>query len=161
VAGSTRWWSDEDARGARRAHARRIVELLAERERSAGEIASHFPTSRPGSSRYLRVLHDHSVVRTRKDAQGRLYSLDPARSRSWTSGFSATAASGATGSTRSTLRSTGDEESRPEGGTMQTVTPYLLYEDVDAALALLSKAFGFREELRNTREAGYVNHAQP
>jgi DNA-binding transcriptional ArsR family regulator len=57
---------------------RRIIELLAEGERSAGEIASHFPTSRPGISRHLRVLREHGLVRTREDAQRRLYSLDPA-----------------------------------------------------------------------------------
>jgi DNA-binding transcriptional ArsR family regulator len=56
----------------------RIVELLAEGERSAGEIASHFETSRPGISRHLRVLREHGLVRTREDAQRRLYSLDPA-----------------------------------------------------------------------------------
>jgi uncharacterized glyoxalase superfamily protein PhnB len=43
---------------------------------------------------------------------------------------------------------------------MQTITPYLLYEDVDPALSFLSKAFGFREVLRYTGEAGYVNHAE-
>jgi uncharacterized glyoxalase superfamily protein PhnB len=43
---------------------------------------------------------------------------------------------------------------------MQTITPYLLYEDVDAALSFLSKAFGFNEVLRYTGEAGYVNHAE-
>lgn len=57
---------------------RRIVELLAEGERSAGEIASHFPTSRPGISRHLRVLREHGLVRAREDAQRRVYSLDPA-----------------------------------------------------------------------------------
>jgi DNA-binding transcriptional ArsR family regulator len=56
----------------------RIVELLAEGERSAGEIASHFTTSRPGISRHLRVLREHGLVRARGDAQRRLYSLDPA-----------------------------------------------------------------------------------
>jgi len=43
---------------------------------------------------------------------------------------------------------------------MQTITPYLLYKDVDAALDFLSKAFGFKEELRYTGEEGYVNHAE-
>ena len=57
---------------------RRIVELLAEGERSAGEIASHFPTSRPGISRHLRVLREHGLVHAREEAQRRLYSLDPA-----------------------------------------------------------------------------------
>jgi DNA-binding transcriptional ArsR family regulator len=56
----------------------RIVELLAERERSAGEIASHFATSRPGISRHLRVLREHGLVVAREEGQRRLYSLDPA-----------------------------------------------------------------------------------
>jgi DNA-binding transcriptional ArsR family regulator len=47
---------------------RRIVELLADGERSAGEIVS----------RHLRVLREHGLVRAREQAQRRLYSLDPA-----------------------------------------------------------------------------------
>ena len=43
---------------------------------------------------------------------------------------------------------------------MQTITPYLLYEDVDAALDFLSRAFGFEEVLRYTGSEGYVNHAE-
>jgi len=57
---------------------RRIVELLSDQERSAGEIASHFETSRPGISRHLRVLREAGLVRVRGEAQRRLYSLDPA-----------------------------------------------------------------------------------
>lgn len=57
---------------------RRIVELLAEGEQlSAGEIASHFPTSRPGISRHLRVLNEHGLVIARVEGRRRLYSLDP------------------------------------------------------------------------------------
>jgi DNA-binding transcriptional ArsR family regulator len=56
---------------------RRIVELLAERELSAGEIASQFKTTRPGVSRHLRVLREHGLVRARAEGQRRLYSLDP------------------------------------------------------------------------------------
>jgi PhnB protein len=43
---------------------------------------------------------------------------------------------------------------------MQTVTPYLLYEEVDKALDFLSRAFGFEEVLRYTGAEGYVNHAE-
>ena len=57
---------------------RRIVELLADGERSAGEIASHFSTSRPGISRHLRVLHEHGLVKTRSEGTRRLFALDPA-----------------------------------------------------------------------------------
>jgi DNA-binding transcriptional ArsR family regulator len=56
----------------------RIVELLAEGERSAGELAAEFETSRPGVSRHLRVLREHGLVRVRGEGQRRLYSLDPA-----------------------------------------------------------------------------------
>jgi DNA-binding transcriptional ArsR family regulator len=57
---------------------RRIVELLADAELSAGEIASQFPTSRPGISRHLRVLHAAGLVKARREGTRRLYSLDPA-----------------------------------------------------------------------------------
>lgn len=43
---------------------------------------------------------------------------------------------------------------------MQTITPYLLYEDVASALDFLSRAFGFEETLRYTGSEGYVNHAE-
>jgi DNA-binding transcriptional ArsR family regulator len=56
---------------------RRIVELLAERDRDAGEIASHFRVSRPAVSRHLRVLREHGLVQARSVAQRRVYSLDP------------------------------------------------------------------------------------
>jgi DNA-binding transcriptional ArsR family regulator len=57
---------------------RQIVELLAAGDRTAGEIASHFETSRPGVSRHLRVLREHGLVQAREDGQRRVYSLDPA-----------------------------------------------------------------------------------
>jgi len=57
---------------------RRIVELLADGERSAGDIAAQFQTSRPGVSRHLRVLREHGLVEVRGEGQRRLYSLDPA-----------------------------------------------------------------------------------
>jgi uncharacterized glyoxalase superfamily protein PhnB len=43
---------------------------------------------------------------------------------------------------------------------MQKITPYLLYEDCDAMLDWLAKAFGFKETLRFVGEGGYVNHAE-
>jgi DNA-binding transcriptional ArsR family regulator len=57
---------------------RRIVELLAERGRTAGELASHFPVSRPAVSRHLRVLRESGLVTSRAQAQRRLYALEPA-----------------------------------------------------------------------------------
>ncbi|SRR6266511_967190 len=56
----------------------RIVELLADSDLNAGEIASHFSVSRPAISRHLRVLREYGLVQTRSEAQQRIYSLDPA-----------------------------------------------------------------------------------
>jgi DNA-binding transcriptional ArsR family regulator len=57
---------------------RRILELLAAGERSAGELAAEFAISRPGVSRHLRVLRESGLVRSRGEGQRRLYSVDPA-----------------------------------------------------------------------------------
>jgi DNA-binding transcriptional ArsR family regulator len=57
---------------------RRILELLTDGERSAGEIASQFRMTRPGVSRHLRVLREQGLVQARAEGQRRLYSLDPA-----------------------------------------------------------------------------------
>jgi uncharacterized glyoxalase superfamily protein PhnB len=43
---------------------------------------------------------------------------------------------------------------------VQTITPYLLYEDAGAALDFLSRAFGFAETRRNTSSDGQVSHAE-
>jgi PhnB protein len=43
---------------------------------------------------------------------------------------------------------------------MQQVTPYLFYEDVEAALDFLERAFGFQETLRYSGVQGYVSHAE-
>jgi DNA-binding transcriptional ArsR family regulator len=57
---------------------RTILDALRRRERSAGEIARLFPVSRPAVSRHLRVLRRAGLVKERRVAQSRLYSLDPA-----------------------------------------------------------------------------------
>jgi DNA-binding transcriptional ArsR family regulator len=54
---------------------RRIVELVSERERSAGELAAAFSISRPGVSKHLRVLREEGIVRARDEGTRRLYSL--------------------------------------------------------------------------------------
>jgi DNA-binding transcriptional ArsR family regulator len=56
---------------------RRIVELVAERERSAGELASAFSISRPGVSRHLRVLREQGILTAHEAGTRRLYSLAP------------------------------------------------------------------------------------
>jgi DNA-binding transcriptional ArsR family regulator len=56
---------------------RTIVELLAEGERSAGELAAEFETSRPAVSRHLRVLREHGLVSAREHGRRRVYALEP------------------------------------------------------------------------------------
>jgi DNA-binding transcriptional ArsR family regulator len=55
---------------------RRIVELVAGRERSAGEIAAAFDISRPGVSKHLRVLREQGLLSSREEGTRRLYSLN-------------------------------------------------------------------------------------
>ncbi len=56
---------------------RRIVELVAVRERTAGELAAEFAMARPSVSRHLRVLREAGLVRARGEAQRRIYGLRP------------------------------------------------------------------------------------
>ena len=57
---------------------RRIVEMLAGQELSAGEIVAGFEISAPAVSQHLKVLKEASIVRARVDGQRRIYALDPA-----------------------------------------------------------------------------------
>lgn len=43
---------------------------------------------------------------------------------------------------------------------MQTITPYLLYEDGDAAIQFLVQAFGFEEKFRAKAPDGRTAHAE-
>lgn len=56
---------------------RRIVEMLAGGEMSAGDISGHFKMSAPAVSQHLKILRDTRLVRARTDAQRRIYALDP------------------------------------------------------------------------------------
>jgi DNA-binding transcriptional ArsR family regulator len=56
---------------------RRIVEVLAQSDRSVGELAALFSISRPGVSRHLRVLREAGLVSAEADAQRRIYRLRP------------------------------------------------------------------------------------
>jgi DNA-binding transcriptional ArsR family regulator len=58
---------------------RRIVELLAERDMSAGELANHFTIARPGVSRHLRQLREGGLVSASADGQRRIYHLEADR----------------------------------------------------------------------------------
>jgi len=55
---------------------RRILEMLAERELSAGEIASGFTMSAPAISQHLKVLKASGLVKVRVQGQHRIHSLN-------------------------------------------------------------------------------------
>ena len=55
---------------------RTILRVLADGERSVGQLASTMPISRPAVSRHLRVLREAGLVRERAVGTRRLYALD-------------------------------------------------------------------------------------
>jgi DNA-binding transcriptional ArsR family regulator len=56
----------------------RIVEMLAKRDLSSGEIADSFEISAPAVSQHLNVLKQAGIVRVSVEAQRRIYHLEPA-----------------------------------------------------------------------------------
>lgn len=55
---------------------RRMLDLLAERERVVMDLVSHFDISQPSVSEHLRVLRGAGLVEVRKQGRQRIYSLD-------------------------------------------------------------------------------------
>jgi DNA-binding transcriptional ArsR family regulator len=56
---------------------RRIVELLAVRERTAGELVGEFDLSAPAISQHLNVLREAGLVTTRAAGRSRIQALNP------------------------------------------------------------------------------------
>ena len=56
---------------------RRIVELLAQRERTAGELVDEFDMSAPAISQHLKVLREAGLVTVRAEGQSRVQALNP------------------------------------------------------------------------------------
>lgn len=57
---------------------RRIIELLATEEHTAGELVAEFDMSAPAISQHLRVLRDSELVQVRVEGQRRVYAVNPA-----------------------------------------------------------------------------------
>ena len=57
---------------------RRIVELLATRDRTSGELVDEFDLSAPAISQHLNVLREAGLVTTRVEGQSRVQTLNPA-----------------------------------------------------------------------------------
>ncbi len=56
---------------------RSIFELLADRPRAVGEIATHVPVSRPAVSQHLKVLKAAGLVVDRPAGNRRIYQVNP------------------------------------------------------------------------------------
>lgn len=56
---------------------RRIVELLAVRERTAGELVAEFDMSAPAISQHLNILREAGLVITRAEGRSRIQALNP------------------------------------------------------------------------------------
>ena len=56
---------------------RRILTLVRDGERPAGEIAEHFDITHQAVSQHLRVLRDAGLLNERRDGTRRLYAIRP------------------------------------------------------------------------------------
>jgi DNA-binding transcriptional ArsR family regulator len=57
---------------------RRIIELLALREQTAGELVDEFDVSASAISQHLKVLREAGLVTVRAEGQSRVQTLNPA-----------------------------------------------------------------------------------
>src|ERR1700758_372146 len=56
---------------------RAVLDLLRQGSQPAGQIARHFPVSRPAISKHLRLLRRAHLVQERKHGRYRFYELNP------------------------------------------------------------------------------------
>jgi len=56
---------------------RKIIELLAVRERTSGELVAEFDMSAPAISQHLNILREAGLVTTRAEGQSRIQALNP------------------------------------------------------------------------------------
>lgn len=55
---------------------RKILQLLKERDLSAGEIADHFNISKPSISHHLNILKQAKLVQDERQGQSMIYSIN-------------------------------------------------------------------------------------
>ena len=69
---------------------RNILQLVRDDESTVGDLAEHFPVSRPAISQHLRVLQDADLVSVRYEGTRRYYRARPeglGELRSWLDDF--------------------------------------------------------------------------
>jgi len=59
-------------------HRREMLMLLLEGPRPVGDLVERLGLSQPGTSKHLRVLREAGLVRVHREAQRRVYALEPA-----------------------------------------------------------------------------------
>jgi DNA-binding transcriptional ArsR family regulator len=59
-------------------HRRQVLDLLRDREWAVGELVGALGLSQPATSKHLRVLREAGLVQVRKQAQHRVYAIEPA-----------------------------------------------------------------------------------
>ncbi|MFD7233260.1 ArsR/SmtB family transcription factor [Streptomyces sp. NPDC059881] len=58
-------------------HRRAVLDLLREGDRAVGELVELLGQSQPNVSKHLRVLREAGLVRVRRQAQQRIYAIEP------------------------------------------------------------------------------------
>jgi len=58
-------------------HRRAVLDLLRERAHAVGELAEKLHLTQPQASKHLRVLRDAGLVQVERQAQRRIYSVEP------------------------------------------------------------------------------------
>ncbi|MEA2355068.1 MAG: hypothetical protein QOD61_1197 [Solirubrobacteraceae bacterium] len=58
-------------------HRRAVLAVLRDRPAAVGELVERLGVTQPTASKHLRVLREAGLVRVRKDAQRRIYTIDP------------------------------------------------------------------------------------
>lgn len=114
---------------------RRILDLLADGEQSAGDVSAvvqaEFGISQPAVSQHLRVLRESGFATVRPDGARRLYTVDPAPLREadqwleryrrfWQSPLDALATELARGKRQARRRSTADRRTSESHDTQET-----------------------------------------
>jgi DNA-binding transcriptional ArsR family regulator len=56
---------------------RALLGLLLERPRAVNELVERLGLSQPGTSKHLRVLREAGLVQVRREAQRRVYAVEP------------------------------------------------------------------------------------
>jgi DNA-binding transcriptional ArsR family regulator len=59
-------------------HRRQLLDLLRDRECAVGDLVGSLGLTQPSTSKHLRVLREAGLVRVRKQAQRRVYAIEPA-----------------------------------------------------------------------------------